>query len=550
MQPRKHLQRYREIVGVLADEGLDSVLEVFGLTRIAPIRRLRASRDLGQPLPVRIRCTLERLGPSFVKLGQAASTRSDILPDAIVAELQKLQDRVEPFPFDQARAIVESELGAPLGELFRSFTAEPLAAASLGQVHAAELPDGTRVAVKVQRPGVRDQVETDLDIVLTQARVFNGQQDPDNRYDIVSITDEFARALRGELDYLAEARNAERLGGLFEGDEHVAFPKVYWQWTTGRVLTAELFEGIPLNRPEELDAAGIDRRAVARQGIDCYLRQIFDHGFFHADPHPGNLFYLPDGRIGFTDFGRVGTISQVGRDQLADLLMAIVDNDTSMAVDMLVEAAGSPGDIDVALLQRDVSHLIANYYNRPLHEIRMGDLVNDIFSLVREHHLVMSGELALLFATLAVLEGLGTQLDPEFDFVDGVAPFARRIAEKRNDPEVLMRTLLVGLRRGGKVVTELPESLLRVMKRAGQGEFRMTVRPTGIDPLMARFERSVNRVSFALVVAAFLVALGLLLQNTEKPEWFLWVARLMMAGGFAVGSWFFVSIFIANYRRR
>jgi ubiquinone biosynthesis protein len=402
----------------------------------------------------------------------------------------------------------------------------------------------------VQRPRVRDQVEVDLDIVLTQARVANTQADPDSRYDVVQIAEEFSRALRDELDYLAEARNCERLGELFADDDTVRFPKVYWDWTTSRVLTLELIEGVPFNRLDELERAGIDRSRMARNGIFCYLRQIFDFGFYHADPHPGNLFAMPDGRIGFTDFGRVGTVSQVGRDQLSDLLVAIVDNDTNLAVDMLVEAAGSPGDIDVALLQRDVSHLLANYSNRPLHEIRMRDLVRQIFELVRDHHLVMSSELALLFATLAVLEGLGTQLDPGFDFVESVAPFARKIATQRNEPAALLRTLVLALRRGGKVMTELPESLLRVMKRAGQGEFRMTVRPTGIEPLLARFERSVNRISFALVVSAILVALGLLLKDTEKPEWFLWVARALLAGGFVVGSWFFISIFIANFRRR
>ncbi len=549
MDPRKHLHRYREIVGVLADEGLDSVLEVAGLRALAPVRRLMRGREDSSSVPVRVRRTLERLGPTFVKLGQAASTRSDIFPDAIVLELQKLQDRVEPFPFADARAIVEAELGGPLGELFASFAPEPLASASIGQVHAATLPDGTAVAVKVQRPAVRERVETDLDIVLTQARVFNSQQDPDSRYDIVDIADEFAGALRDELDYLAEARNAERLAGFFAADPSVAFPHVFWEWTTARVLTMERFEGIPLNRPEELDAAGVDRAEVARRGIFCYLEQIFTHGFFHADPHPGNLFVLPDGRVAFTDFGRVGTISHVGRDQLSDLLMSIVDNDTDLAVDMLVEAAGSPGDIDVALLQRDVSHLLAKYYNRPLHEIRMRELVREVFSLVRDHHLVMSSELALLFATLAVLEGLGTRLDPEFDFVEVVTPFARRIAAERTDPRTLAHQMAVALRRGGKVITELPESLLRVMKRAGQGEFRLTVRPTGFEPMIVRFEKAVNRLAFALVVSAYVVGLSMLLAQTAPfPGWFVWVARFLEAGALAVGSWFFISIFIAARR--
>jgi ubiquinone biosynthesis protein len=551
MPPRKHLHRYREIVGVLADEGLDSVLDVTGLRIFAPMRGVLRPFGRNEPtvMPVRIRRTLERLGPTFVKLGQAASTRSDIIPDDIILELQKLQDRVEPYPYDQARAIVEQDLGAPLEQLYTGFTVEPIASASIGQVHGALLPDGTPVAVKVQRPGVREMVETDLDIVMTQARAFAGRPDVEERFDVVAIADEFATALHDELDYLTEAHNAERLRDLFIDDDTVYFPSVYWQWTTSRVLTLDLVEGIPLNRPELLDEAGIDRAAVAQRGIYCYLEQIFTHGFFHADPHPGNLFVMPDGRVGFTDFGRVGTISQVARDQLSDLLVAVVDNDTALAVDMLYEAAGSPGDIDVACLQRDVSHLLAKYYNRSLSEVRMRDLISEVFTLVREHHLVMSSELALLFATLAVLEGLGTQLDPHFDFVEVVTPFARRMAAQRNDPATMLHTIAIGLRRSAKLVTELPESILRVMKRAGQGEFRITVRPTGFEPLLIRVERMVNRMSFALVVSAMVVALALLLASPlQQSIWFVWVARVLLAGAFVTGSWFFISIFLASRR--
>jgi ubiquinone biosynthesis protein len=550
MPPLKHVQRYRQIVGVLVDEGLDSALDVLGMRRFAPVAGRLRPESQRTSVAVRIRRTLERLGPTFVKLGQAASTRSDIIPEDIVDELQKLQDRVEPFPGEQARGIVEAELGAPISELFAAFETEPFAAASIGQVHRATLPDGTAVAVKVQRPGVREQVETDLDITLTQARVFMRRQEPEDRYDIVAITDEFATALRDELDYLAEARNAERLRELFEGDETVAFPRVYWEWTTGRVLTMDLIEGIAFNRLAELDAAGIDRPLMAERGIYCYLEQIFTHGFFHADPHPGNLFAMPDGRVGFTDFGRVGTVSQVARDQLSDLLVAVVDNDATLAADMLYDAAGSPGDIDVVALEREVSRLIAKYYNRSLHEIRLGQLIGEVFTLVRTHHLLMSSELAMLFATLAVLEGLGCQLDPGFDFVEVVAPYARRMTQQRNEPQTVMRALTSTLRRSGKLAVEMPEALLRVMKRAGQGEFRMTVRPTGLEPTIARLERMVNRMAFALVVSSFVVALALLLRDTYRPEWFLWVARILEAGGLFVGSWFFLSIFLSNWRKR
>lgn len=552
MPQYKHLQRYREIVGVLADEGLDSALDVTGLRRFAPVsgRIGGPRRPKPEQVPVRLRHTLERLGPAFIKIGQAASTRSDIIPEAFINELRKLQDQVAPFPYSDAKEVVERELGGPIDQMFRTFDREPLASASLGQVHRAVLPDGTPVAVKVQRPGVRDKVEVDLDILMTQARFMGQRSDVVERYDAVAIAEEFANAVRQELDYLAEAANAERLGELFRDDKTVAFPGVYWDFCTTRVLTLELFEGVPMNRPDVLDAAGCDRKELARRGIYAYLEQIFAHGYFHADPHPGNLFALPDGRVAFTDFGRVGTIGKVGRDQLADLFLAIVDDDVGLAVDTLVSAAGSPGDIDVNELEREVSRLITKYYNKSLKEVRIGELISEVLALVRDHHLMLSSELAMLLATLAVLEGLGTQLDPDFDFVAVTAPFARRIIDERFQPDSVARQLTQSLRRFSKLAVELPESFMRFMRRAGTGDFRVAVYPTQYEPILKRFEEAVNRLAFALVVSAFVVGLSMLLRGTPVPDWFVWVARIAWAAAIGVGSWFFISIFLARHRRR
>jgi len=551
MAPHKHLERYRQIVGVLADEGFDNLLDTTGLRRFSPVAsRVRSGRDNPEPVPVRLRHTLERLGPTFVKLGQVASTRPDILPEDIVDELSRLQDDVASFPGDEARALIEAELGAPIGELFASFDDEVLAAASLGQVYAATLPSGESVIVKVQRPHAEEHVDVDLDILLTQARFAAAHSGFGDRYDIVGVADEFARAVRGELDYLAEAANAERLATMFANDETVAFPAVFWEFTTRRVLTLERFKGVPMNRPDLLDEAGMDRTELARRGIYCYLEQIFTHGFYHADPHPGNLFALADGRVAFTDFGRAGTISALGRDQLADLFLAIVDNDTTLAVDTLLAGAGSPGDIDVDELTRDMSRLLTKYYNKSLSEIRIGDLISETLGLVRGHNLLLNSELALLLTTLVVLEGLGRMLDPGFDFIAVTTPFARRITLERMSPQSVARSLSVALRRGGKLLAELPDSVLRVMRRAGTGEFRVAVHPTGFEPLLKRFEEATNRVSFALVVSAFVIGLSLLLSRTPLPEWFVWVARVFWAGALGVGSWFFLSSYAARYRRK
>jgi len=316
------------------------------------------------------------------------------------------------------------------------------------------------------------------------------------------------------------------------------------------VLTSERLFGLPFNKPEQLSEAGMDRNELAKLGIYCYLEQIFVQGFYHADPHPGNLFALDDGRVGFTDFGRCGTISKVGREQLADLFMAIIDDDAGLAVDTLLNAAGNPGDIDVAELERDVSRLITKYYNKSLQQIRIGELIGEVLDLVRDHHLMLSSELAMLLTTLVVLEGLGRLLDPEFDFVAVTAPFARKITTARMSPQALSRTFSQSLRRMLRVGQEIPESLTRLLRRAGQGEFRVAVHPTGFDPVLKRFEEATNRLAFALVVSAFVVGLSMLLAKTDLPTWFVWAARFAFAGALGVGTWFFISIIDAHYRKK
>jgi ubiquinone biosynthesis protein len=254
--------------------------------------------------------------------------------------------------------------------------------------------------------------------------------------------------------------------------------------------------------------------------------------------------------VGFTDFGRIGTVSQVGRDQLADLFLSIVDDDVALAVDTLFAAAGSPGDIDLAELEREVSRLITKYYNKSLKEIRIGEMISEVLALIRHHNLVISSELAMLLTTLVVLEGLGRLLDPEFDFVAVTAPFARKITNARLAPEAVSKSMMRSLRRLMRIASEMPESFSRLLKRAGQGEFRVAIHPTGFEPLIKRFEEATNRLSFALVVAAFVIGLSWMLAATEVPGWFVWAARIAWAGALGVGSWFFLSIFLSRMNNR
>ncbi|TLM97580.1 MAG: AarF/ABC1/UbiB kinase family protein, partial [Actinobacteria bacterium] len=443
-------ERYRKIVTVLVDEGFGTLVDQLGLRVpwVASVRRARP-HDSAQAVPVevRLRRTMERLGPTFAKIGQLLSVRPDIIPASFAAELAKLQDEMEPFPFAQAKTLVEAELGAPLDELFEKFDEVPAAAASIGQVHRAVLPDGTPVAVKVQRPGIKAVIEADLQILRTQSRRIQGHTDFAANHDLVALADEFSRVLHAECDYLQEGENAEAIASLFREDPTVLFPRVYWDLTTATVLTMEWLDGIPFNRLAELDAAGVDRQEIARRGITCYYEQIFIHGRYHADPHPGNLFAMPDGRVAFTDFGRTGALTEDARTQVADLLVAIIDQNGESAGDILLEVAAAPADVDAVGLKRDVTRLIGKYYDLKLHEVDTAELVNEIMSLIGKRGLSLPSEFALLLTTLATIQALGTSVDPEFHFVESVTPFARRIVEDQMRPSVMLRGVATSVRK-------------------------------------------------------------------------------------------------------
>ncbi|HSK47665.1 MAG TPA: AarF/ABC1/UbiB kinase family protein [Coriobacteriia bacterium] len=546
-------QRYRRIVSVLVDEGFGTVLDQLGL-RAPWIANLRGNRAKGPDANLmpeeRVRRTMEHLGPTFAKIGQMLSVRPDLIPASYADELAKLQDEMVPFPFAQARAEIEESFGEPLDALYATFEEEPAAAASIGQVHMATLLDGTRVAVKVQRPGIRDVIEADLDILRTQARRIHGRTDIGVRYDVVGLVDEFSRVLHEECDYVREGENAERLATAFEGDTTVHFPKVYWDRTSSTVLTMERIEGIGFNRLDELDAHGVDRREIARRGITCYYEQIFIHGFYHADPHPGNLFAMPDGRVAFTDFGRAGKLSDEARAQVADLLVAIIEQDGELAGDILLEVSRGVADVDAIGLKRDVTALIAKYYNMRLREVDTRALIVEVMSLIGKRGLSLSSEFALLLTTLATIQALGTAIDPDFHFVESVTPFARRIVEEQVQPTSIAKGFIGTMRKSMRAFQGFPDNVNRALKRVADGDLRMTVRPGGFDPLMSRVEQAIDRLAFALVVSAFVLGFSWLLAPTQIPWWLELIAGFTLVCSAGVGVWFFLSIMLRRWRQR
>lgn len=364
-----HLGRYEQVGEVLARHGLGFLAEVMGVGRwFGNQRAPGAYRRDRTTTPVRVRLALEDLGPTFIKLGQLLSTRSDLLPPPYLTELSKLQDAAPAVPPAEILDTIRAELGAGVEELFADFDVIPLASASIGQAHAGHLHDGTPVVVKVRRPGVVAQIEEDLEIVQSLARQASRRWERARGYDLEGIAQDFAITLRAELDYLQEGRNAERFARNFSADPDVLIPRVIWERTTSRVLTLERMKGIKINDVEHLDAAGIDRTTVARRGADMVLTMIFHDGFFHADPHPGNLFVAPDGSIALIDFGMVGEVNEQLKEELADFLIGFTQESPSLLASALYALSVTKDVENRPQLEQSLAGWVSQYAGRPLSE--------------------------------------------------------------------------------------------------------------------------------------------------------------------------------------
>ena len=494
-----HRARYREIATILSRHGLGYLID-----RADP----RASSDTA---PERLRLALEDLGATFVKLGQLLSTRSDLLPPEYQTELAKLQDAAPPVAGDVVKTLVVEELGRPLEQAFASFDLEPLAAASIGQAHAATLHDGAEVVVKVRRPGVVEQVERDLEIVQNLAARAARHWDAAAEYDVVGIADDFARTLRAELDYLTEGRNADRFASNFTGDPDAQVPHLYWETTTSRVLTLERIRGIKITDLEALDEAGVDRRALAERATRVTAKMIFEDGFFHGDPHPGNLFIQDGGRIGLIDFGMVGTIDDRLREQLGKVLIAFTRHDPDLLTDALLELGVSRQAANRGMLRDDIAGLLDRYEAIGIGEISIAQVIGEVLAIVRHHRLHLPRDLALLLKVLVMDQGVAAELDPGFRLQDALTPYARRLMARELAPDVLVPRLAQAGAEAAQLGVELPQQVRHLLRAAEAGELQIRLHADDLEPLAARIERAGNRIVAALLVSAAIEAAAALL---------------------------------------
>jgi ubiquinone biosynthesis protein len=508
---RRHISRYRDIAVALLRHGFGFIVEEIGIFQwlSLPQRLFFESEDKeAKTVGERVRLVLQELGPTFIKLGQIASTRPDLIPEEVVRELEKLQDQVSPFSFEEVRDIIEKELEDELERIFSDFEEQPFAAASIGQVHRAVLRSGEQVAVKVQRPNITKVIETDLEILYDLATLAENRLKWAAKYNVRDVVDEFSRSLRAELDYTIEGRNAEKIASQFKDNASVHVPKVFWEYTTGKVLTMEYVDGVKLNESDRLKELGYRPNILAERLANAIFKQIFHHGFFHGDPHPGNVLVLPGEVISFIDFGMTGRLSPEIKYHFSSLIIALMRQSTDGVIRAILRMGMVPDDADMAKLRDDVEQLSDKYYGVPLSQLSLGEAINDLFRISFRHSIKIPANLTVLGKTLLTLEGVLEKLDPEFRIFVVLEPFGRDLLWERLYPRSLAKMLGKRLFDYVDIFAEIPKHTKEIASLVKRGKLRIEIAGPETERMLKKLNRIGNRLSFSIVFLAFSILLA------------------------------------------
>lgn len=510
----RDMGRLNTIARVLIRHGLGDAVHRLGLAdtlaRAGKMLMWPQVADLARfEAPQQVRLAMEELGPTFVKLGQILAGRADLLAPEWIAEFEKLHNQVPAVPFEDLRAQLREDWACEPEAAFARFDLAPLAAASIAQVHAAQLQDGTEVVVKIRRPGITETLAADLRL-LRHLAVLAEQQWP-------ALRSLQPQQLVRELDLAQECRNAERIARDQASLPWVLVPQVHWAWTRTRVNVQTRVQGVPGNRLAELDAQGLDRRLLAQRGAQSVLKMIVEDGLFHADPHPGNVFYLPNNRIAFIDFGMVGQLTRRRREQLLRLLLGLVQRDPPVVSDVLLDWTSSASEVDTEQLEAEIEAFVDRYHGVPLARLALGQMFGDVTGILREHHLALPSDLALLVKAFITLEGMGRGLDPEFHMAEEALPLLRRALRERYRPRVQLRRGQHVLQRALALIEQGPHELARLLQRLRRGQLRIGLDVAHVQQLGEQISEAANRMAMALVIAALIVGSSIVMTVQGGP---------------------------------
>ncbi len=515
--------RLQQIVGVMVRHGLGDAVRRMGwadaLEKAGRAVHWESAADLARlEPPQQVRRALEELGPAFVKLGQILAGRADLFGPEWISEFEKLHSHVPAVPFEELRTQLAEDLGGEPETVFASFDVEPLAAASIAQVHRAQLKDGSEVVVKVRRPDIRRVVDADLRL-LERLAAMAAKEWPDLQpYRPVELVRQFGHSLRRELDLANECRQAERIAGNFSQQTDIVIPKVYWEWTHERVNVQQFIGGIPGHALERVDSEGLDRKLLAQRGAHAVLKMIVEDGLFHADPHPGNVFYLSDNRIAFIDFGMVGRLSPVRRGELLKLMLGLVQRDATAVGDVLIEWADGNSQVEEAALGADIDAFVDTYHGVPLAQLSLASMLSDVTGILRKHRLVLPSDLALLIKAFISVEGMGRNLDPEFHMAGEALPLLRRALRARYHPKAMAQRGWRSLNRMVDLLTAVPDDLARLLRTVRHSGVQVHIDIHNLQRVGDQLDRAASRMTVGLVVAALIIGSSIVMTVGGGPE--------------------------------
>ncbi|HEX6154794.1 MAG TPA: AarF/UbiB family protein [Burkholderiales bacterium] len=543
----RELPRLQEIAAVFIRHGLGEFVQRIGIAGVLEragqiITRSPVAESVTLEPAQRMRMALEELGPTFVKLGQVMATRVDLFPPRWIAEFEKLQAEVPAVPFEALLPELERALGRSPFEVFRDIDTRAQGAASIAQVHRAKLPDGTPVVLKVRRPGVREKIDADLRLLRRVSELIESEIPEARRYRPAEVAAQFARTLEREADFVTETRNIERFAKNFAGDPNVIIPRIYPEYTSDVLLVQEHVDGIPATDLAAVERSALDKKLLAARGVDAFLKMILIDGFFHADPHPGNVFYLPGNRMVIIDFGMVGRLSPQRRAQVIDLLGGLARMAEEPMIDVLLDWAGD-AYVDEAKLAADVNEMVFDYEGVPLKDIRVGHAIRQFAAIVREHSIVLPSDLSLMFKTLITLEGLGRQYDPDFHITEHLTPLVRSALAERYKPNELARRGRHALTEFMNVVGGVPRDLARFLREARRGKTRIDLDLKRLDSFGRQLDSTLDRVTVGIMTASLVIGSAIVMTVQDGPV-FLGVPVLPALGLFGYLLAFLNSLWI------
>ncbi|MFZ0390035.1 MAG: AarF/ABC1/UbiB kinase family protein [Calditrichia bacterium] len=545
----RHFGRYQEVLRVLVNYGFRNIVEQLqtGIftdirQRVFPQRPKKEITVLGTA--ARLRLAFQDLGPTFIKLGQVLSVRPDLIPPNFAQEFSKLQDEIPPNDFAEVKILIESVYKKEIKEVFREFDNQAIAAASLAQVHKAKLPDGTNVAVKVLRPRIQKVIEIDLEILSNLAEVAEKYLAEARFYDLPGIVREFTRTIRKEQNLIYEGRHIDIFRRKFEDDPTVYIPKVHWDYTNEKILVTEFIKGIKISDLAAIEKAGMNRREIAKNGANLLLKQVFDLGFFHADPHPGNLFVLPGDLIAPVDFGMVGRIDDDTREALMEILRAIVDRDAYKIARVLLNIGVVEKKVNMKNLERDILDNLDRYYGVPLQQIDASLLITELMELVHTHHIHLPADLVLMGRAIIISESVGRGLDPDFNLFEFLIPYTRKFYFARFNPFGQFNHFTRMLDETVALMRALPDDVRTILHKIKQDEFAINFYHQGLENLTREIDRASNRVAFSLIIAAIVIASSLVIIFNRGPFLFGYPAIGIIGYFIAslLGLWLITSI--------